>query len=311
MFKPVFSCGLNSHDSAVLDISSSKIAMTTDSFVINPIFFPGGDIGSLAVHGTVNDLAMSGAKPVYLSVSFILEEGLPIETLWRIVCSMSEAAKKAGVQIVTGDTKVVERGHGDGIYINTTGIGKILHDQIIHPREIKVGDAVIVSGDIGRHGVAVMAQRTGLQFETEIQSDSAAVAEPILELLQNGVALHCLRDCTRGGLATSLNELASSANVSIKIDEVKIPVQSGVKGACEFLGLDPLYVANEGCFVAIVPPEQAQKTVEILRKHSVSSKSAIIGVVENSKSAPLFVETVFGNKRIASVLSGEQLPRIC
>lgn len=311
IFKPVFASDLNNHDSAVLTENPPKLAFTTDSFVVRPMFFPGGDIGSLAIHGTVNDLAMSGATPKYLSVSFILEEGLPIETLWKIVKSMGEAAKLAQVTCVTGDTKVVEKGHGDGIYINTTGIGHIHHKLNINAKSILPGDVIILSGDVGRHGVAVMASRGGLNFETTIHSDSAVVAAPILDLLNQNVNIHCLRDCTRGGVITSLNEIAIAANLSILIQESRVSVLDEVRGACEFLGLDPLYVANEGCFVVIVPEAEASRTLDILKNHSVSQMASIIGRVEKNNQVPLIIETSFGNKRIAGILSGEQLPRIC
>ncbi len=311
IFKPVFASDLNNHDSAVLVENPAKLAFTTDSFVVRPLFFPGGDIGSLAVHGTVNDLAMSGAIPKYLSVSFILEEGLPIETLWQIVKSMGHAARLANVTCVTGDTKVVEKGHGDGIYINTTGIGHIHHNLNINAKSIQPGDVIILSGDVGRHGVAVMASRGGLSFETSVQSDSAAVAAPILDLLHQNIKIHCLRDCTRGGVVTSLNEIAMAANLSMQIQESKVKVLDEVRGACEFLGLDPLYVANEGCFVVIVPEDEASRTLDILKNHPVSQMAAIIGKVENNNQVPLIIETIFGNKRIAGILSGEQLPRIC
>src|SRR3989338_805284 len=230
------------HDSAVLNIPAGKIAMTTDSFVVRPLFFPGGDIGSLAVNGTVNDLAMSGARPLYLTAGFILEEGLSLETLWRIVNSMKEAAHRADVKIVTGDTKVVEKGKGDGIFINTAGIGIIEHNQTILPGMIRKGDAVLVSGDLGRHGMAVMALRQGLEFETTLTSDSAPLAGLIGRLLSECIEIHCLRDLTRGGLASALNEIAMTAQFGIEIEESRIPVCEEVRGACEILGFDPLYV---------------------------------------------------------------------
>jgi len=241
------------HDSAQFVVPAGRLAMTTDSYVVRPIFFPGGDIGSMAIHGTVNDLAMSGARPLYLSCGFIIEEGLPMETLWRVVCSMRDAAKKCGVQIITGDTKVVDKGNGDGLFINTTGIGIIEREQIISPQSVLPGDAILVSGDLGRHGMAIMAVREGLAFETTIESDSAPVVEPVLALVQAGVEIHCLRDLTRGGLASALNEIAEAAGVKIAIEQKSIPVREDVHAACEMLGLDPLHVANEGRFVAFVP----------------------------------------------------------
>ncbi|HAO80179.1 MAG TPA: hydrogenase expression/formation protein HypE, partial [Verrucomicrobia subdivision 3 bacterium] len=234
------------HDSAQFAVPSGKLAMTTDSYVVRPIFFPGGDIGSMAVHGTVNDLAMSGARPLYLSSSFIIEEGLPMETLWRVVCSMRDAAKHCGVQIITGDTKVVDKGKDDGVYINTAGIGVIETPLTITPKSVQPGDAVLVSGDLGRHGMAIMAVREGLQFESLIESDSAPVHEIVLDLLKAGIEIHCLRDLTRGGLASALNEIAEAAGVRIQIEESAVPIREDVHAACEMLGLDPLHVANEG-----------------------------------------------------------------
>jgi hydrogenase expression/formation protein HypE len=299
------------HDSAQFEIPAGKLAMTTDSYVVRPIFFPGGDIGSMAVHGTVNDLAMSGARPLYLSCGFIIEEGLPMETLWRVVCSMRDAAQKCGVQIVTGDTKVVDKGKGDGLFINTTGIGVIEHAQKIIPQNVLPGDAVVVSGDLGRHGMAIMAVREGLEFETTIESDSAAVHEPVLALLKNGIEIHCLRDLTRGGLASALNEIAEAAGVKISVEQKKIPVREDVHAACEMLGFDPLHVANEGRFVAFVAAKDAERAVEILRGNEVSAQAAVIGKVVE-KSAPLVtLKSAIGASRILDMASGEQLPRIC
>ncbi|MCX7826738.1 MAG: hydrogenase expression/formation protein HypE, partial [Verrucomicrobiae bacterium] len=253
------------HDGAVLRIGDARLAFTTDSYVVRPLFFPGGDIGQLAVHGTVNDLAMCGARPLYLSAGFIIEEGLPMDTLWRIVRSMRAAADAAGVQLVTGDTKVVDKGKGDGIFISTAGIGVVEHDRVIAPRSVRAGDCLLVNGDLGRHGIAIMAVREGLQFETTIESDSAALAGIVLELLCAGVEVHCLRDLTRGGLASALNEIAETARVGIAIDESVIPVREDVHGACEILGFDPLYVANEGRFVAFVAPADAERALALLR----------------------------------------------
>jgi hydrogenase expression/formation protein HypE len=300
------------HDSAQFTVPApARLAMTTDSYVVRPLFFPGGDIGSMAVHGTVNDLAMSGARPLYLSCGYIIEEGLPMETLWRVACSMRDAAQKCAIQIVTGDTKVVDKGKGDGLFINTTGIGIMEHDQSILPRNVRPGDAVLVSGDLGRHGMAIMAVREGLQFESSIESDSAPVAEPVLDLLAAGVEIHCLRDLTRGGLASALNEIAEAAGVTIAIDEKQVPVREEIHAACEMLGLDPLHVANEGRFVAFVAEKDADRAREILGRHSVSANAAIIGrVVE--KSAPLVtLKSAIGATRILDMPSGEQLPRIC
>ena len=307
------------HDSAQLEFPEHtgkmpvplRLAMTTDSYVVRPIFFPGGDIGSMAIHGTVNDLAMSGARPLYLSCGFIIEEGLPMETLWRVVCSMRDAAEKCGVQIVTGDTKVVDKGKGDGLFINTTGIGVIEHTQKILPASVQPGDAVLVSGDLGRHGMAIMAVREGLQFESAIESDSAPVQEPVLDLLKAGIEIHCLRDLTRGGLASALNEIAEAAGVKIAIEEKLVPVREAVHAACEMLGLDPLHVANEGRFVAFVAEKDAPRALEILRRHGVSSSAAVVGKVVE-KSAPLVtLKSAIGASRILDMPSGEQLPRIC
>jgi hydrogenase expression/formation protein HypE len=288
-----------------------KLAMTTDSYVVHPLFFPGGDIGSMAVHGTVNDLAMSGARPLYLSCGFIIEEGLPMETLWRVVCSMRDAAKKCGVQIITGDTKVVDKGKGDGLFINTTGIGVIEHSLAIAPQNVQPGDVVIVSGDLGRHGMAIMAVREGLEFESMIESDSAPVAGPVLQLLTAGIEIHCLRDLTRGGLASALNEIAEAAGVKIAVEQKTIPVREDVHAACEMLGLDPLHVANEGRFIAFVTAKDADRTLQILREAEVSSNAALIGQVVE-KSAPLVtLKSALGVSRILDMPSGEQLPRIC
>jgi hydrogenase expression/formation protein HypE len=299
------------HDSAQFAPPAGRLAMTTDSYVVRPIFFPGGDIGSMAIHGTVNDLAMSGARPLYLSCAFIIEEGLPMETLWRVVCSMRDAARKCGVQIVTGDTKVVDKGKGDGLYINTTGVGVIESEQAILPQNVRPGDAVLVSGDLGRHGMAIMAVREGLQFESTIESDSAPVAEVISDLLNAGVEIHCLRDLTRGGLASGLNEIAEAAGVKIEVDEKQIPIREEVHAACEILGLDPLHVANEGRFVAFVPAPHSARALEIMRRHTVSENAAIIGRVTEKSSPLVSLKSAIGASRILDMPSGEQLPRIC
>ena len=299
------------HDSAQFVVPAGRLAMTTDSYVVRPIFFPGGDIGSMAIHGTVNDLAMSGARPLYLSCGFIIEEGLPMETLWRVVCSMRDAAKKCGVQIITGDTKVVDKGNGDGLFINTTGIGIIEHEQIISPQSVLPSDAILVSGDLGRHGMAIMAVREGLAFETTIESDSAPVVEPVLALVQAGVEIHCLRDLTRGGLASALNEIAEAAGVKIAIEQKSIPVREDVHAACEMLGLDPLHVANEGRFVAFVAAPDAARALEILRRHEVSGAAALIGRVAEKLAPLVAIKSAIGASRILDMPSGEQLPRIC
>jgi len=299
------------HDSAQFVVPAGRLAMTTDSYVVRPIFFPGGDIGSMAIHGTVNDLAMSGARPLYLSCGFIIEEGLPMETLWRVVCSMRDAAKKCGVQIITGDTKVVDKGNGDGLFINTTGIGIIEREQIISPQSVLPGDAILVSGDLGRHGMAIMAVREGLAFETTIESDSAPVVEPVLALVQAGVEIHCLRDLTRGGLASALNEIAEAAGVKIAIEQKSIPVREDVHAACEMLGLDPLHVANEGRFVAFVPARASARALQVLHGAEVSANAAIIGQVVEKSTPLVTLKSELGVNRILDMPSGEQLPRIC
>lgn len=295
-----------SHDSAVFECPSRKLAFTTDSFVVRPMFFPGGDVGSLSVHGTVNDLAMSGARPAFLSASFIIEEGLPMEALWRVVSSMEQAARACDVQIVTGDTKVVERGKGDALFINTAGIGFIEHTLDIRPASVRAGDAVLLNGDIGRHGIAIMAVREGLQFETTIESDSAPLAQPVLDLLEAGIDLHCLRDITRGGLTAVANEIAEVARVGITLDEGAIPIQPDVAAACELLGLDPLQVACEGRFIAFVPSHQAEQALEVMSR---SGAAARIGSVAFGEPR-VILRTSLG-RRILSVPAGEQLPRIC
>lgn len=319
MFLPTFGDAANGqHDAAALylpaidrDQSPRRIAFTTDSYVIKPLFFPGGDIGSLAVNGTVNDLAMAGARPLYLSTSFILEEGLPMSTLWQIVQSMQQAARIAKVQIVTGDIKVVDRGKGDGIFINTAGVGVIETDLSIAPFSVQPGDAILLNGDIGRHGIAVMAMREGLEFETVIESDMAPLAELVLELLAAGIEIHMLRDLTRGGLASALNEIALTANIGIAIDECLIPVREDVQGACEILGFDPLYVANEGRFIAFVPQSQSDKALEIMGTHALGENARAIGQVTENGSHLVTMKTQIGSSRIVDMLSGEQLPRIC
>jgi hydrogenase expression/formation protein HypE len=298
------------HDGATLEVDG-PIAFTTDSYVVRPLVFPGGDIGSLAVNGTVNDLAMCGARPLYLSVGFILEEGLPLDRLRAVVASMRAAATAAGVRLVTGDTKVVDRGKADGLFVNTAGIGRIVAKAPIEPASVRAGDAVILSGDIGRHGFAVMAAREALGFETVVESDCAPVAAPVLDLIEAGIAVRCLRDLTRGGLASALVEIAETANLSIAVDEARIAVRDDVSAACELLGLDPLHVANEGRFVAFVPPEQAERAVTVLRGHPVSEGAAIIGSVIAEPPGQVSCRGALGVARAIDMLSGEQLPRIC
>jgi hydrogenase expression/formation protein HypE len=286
-----------------------KLAFTTDSYVVRPLVFPGGDIGSLAVHGTVNDLAMAGARPVYLSAAFILEEGLPMETLWKIVCSMRDAAKKCGVQIVTGDTKVVDKGKGDGLFINTAGVGVIEHNQKIAPQNVRAGDVILVSGDVGRHGMAIVAVREGLEFESRIESDSAPVHEAVLDLLKAGIEIHCLRDLTRGGLTSALNEISEAANRTLRAEEKLIPVREDVHAACEMLGLDPFQVACEGRFAAFVPERDTERTLAILRRYS--NGACVIGQATGEHEPKVLLKSAIGVQRILDMASGEQLPRIC
>jgi hydrogenase expression/formation protein HypE len=302
------------HDGALLKFpGGGRLAFTTDSHVVSPLFFPGGDIGKIAVNGTVNDLCMCGATPLWLSAGFILEEGFPVETLQRVVASMKEAAERANVSIVTGDTKVVERGKGDGLYVTTAGVGWIETPLTIAPTSVRAGDAIVLSGDIGRHGMAIMATRANLAFESEITSDCAPLNAPVQALLAAGLEVHCLRDLTRGGLATSLVEIAESARLALAIDAAKIPVSEMVNGACEILGLDPLYVANEGRFVCILPAAQAAQAVEIINRTATDNAGAavIIGHVRPGPAGQVTQRSVIGAERIVDRLSGEQLPRIC
>ncbi len=297
-------------DAAVLELGGARLAFTTDSYVVDPIFFPGGDIGTLAVFGTVNDLAMVGARPAFLSAAFILEEGLPLDDLRAIVGSMRAAAKQAHVEIVTGDTKVVGRGKADKCFVTTSGVGLVPPDRTISPARVAVGDVVILSGDVGRHGIAVLSVRESLQFETAIESDCAPLAAVVQGLFDAGVDVHCMRDLTRGGLASALNEIAMDRALCVEIDEMAVPVTSAVEGACELLGLDPLYVANEGRFVAFVSPEDAPRAVRSMRDHPVSEGAAVIGrVVEGLH--PVVLCGRLGGRRLLDLLTGEQLPRIC
>jgi hydrogenase expression/formation protein HypE len=299
------------HDSAVFESGGQRLAFTTDSYVVKPMFFPGGDIGKLAVCGTLNDLAMAGARPLFLSAALIIEEGLSIANLQRVVDSMAETARAAGIAIVTGDTKVVDRGKGDGLYVNTAGIGVIEHGLTVAPASVRSGDAVLVNGDIGRHGIAIMAQREGLAFETTIESDCADLSGLVRELLDAGLDIHCLRDLTRGGLASALIEIAQSAKLDIEITETAVPVREDVQGACEILGFDPLYVANEGRFAAFLPAEQAERALEILRQHPLGETAALIGRVAGPSNGAVHLQTALGVSRVLDLLSGEQLPRIC
>jgi hydrogenase expression/formation protein HypE len=304
-------------DSAVLQPApllvpySSRLAISTDAFVVRPLFFPGGDIGSMAVHGTVNDVAMSGARPLWLTAAFILEEGLEMETLERVIRSMAEAAREAGVQVVAGDTKVVERGHGDGVYINTTGVGIVPEGIEIGPDRARPGDVVLLSGTIGDHGIAVLSKREGLEFETELLSDSASLNGLVKALLAAAPHTHCLRDPTRGGLAAALNELAATSKVGIEIEEAAVPVRPAVAAACEMLGFDPLTVANEGKLIAFIPPDEAEPALETLQAHPLGREAARVGVVTEDHPGMVLARTPIGGRRVVDMPLGELLPRIC
>lgn len=297
------------HDGACFAIGGVPLAFSTDSYVVRPLVFPGGTIGDLAVNGTVNDLAMCGAEPLYLSAGFILEEGLPMDLLRAIVASMRDAAAAAGVRLVTGDTKVVDRGKADGCYINTSGVGAVRRP--VSPAQVQPGDAILISGDLGTHGIAILSVREGLEFEAPIRSDTAPLWEPVRALFDAGIDVHCLRDLTRGGLSSALNEIAQARGLSMRIDETAVPVSSPVRGACELLGLDPLYVANEGRFVAFVPEPQADLAVAVLRARPVSGQAGRIGIVQADPAARVTVRSRIGGTRILDMISGEQLPRIC
>jgi hydrogenase expression/formation protein HypE len=298
-------------DQAMLELNGSRLAFTTDAFVVTPLFFPGGDIGRLAINGTVNDLAMSGARPLYLAAAFILEEGLSTEELRRIVNSMSQAAKDAGVQLVAGDTKVVNRGKGDKIFISTTGIGLVEKPVNISADRARPGDKIILSGYIGDHGMAILSQRENLDFEGVIESDCAALHQLVNDMLDVSLDLHCLRDPTRGGVATVLNELAARSRVGMLLCETEIPVRDTVRGACEILGLDPLYVANEGKLVAIVPQEHADAIVTRMRQNVLGLDARVIGEVVADHPGMVLMQTEIGGTRVLDTLFGEQLPRIC
>ncbi len=299
------------HDGAVVSVGGARLAFTTDGYVVRPLIFPGGNIGDLAVNGTVNDLAMCGARPLYLSAAFILEEGLEMETLRTVVESMRKAASAAGVELVTGDTKVVDRGSADRMFITTAGVGAIECERAISPQAVEAGDAVIVSGDLGAHGIAVLSVREGLEFDSQIESDTAPLWEPVQALLAAGVEVHCLRDLTRGGLASALNEIATARGVGIAIEEVAIPVREAVRGACELLGLDPLYVANEGRFVAFVAARDAGRAADVLRALPVTRGATVAGSVTGEDAGVVVLESRIGGRRVVDMLSGEQLPRIC
>ncbi len=299
------------HDGALLDLDGTRLAFTTDSYVVQPPFFPGGDIGRLAVFGTSNDLAMCGARPLFLSCGLIIEEGLAMEQLWRVVVSMKEAAHEAGVQIVTGDSKVVERGKGDGVFINTSGVGAVLPGLEVGPQRVQPGDEIVLSGSLGRHGIAIMALREGLSLEATIESDSAPVFPLVKALADEGLEIHMLRDPTRGGISSSLNEIAGKSGAGIVINESRLPVDTEVQGVCEILGLDPLYVANEGNFLAFVPAGQGERAVEVMRRQRLGREAALIGRAVAEHGGMVVMRTRIGGERVVDVMSGEQLPRIC
>ena len=300
------------HDGAIFSVENGRLALTTDSFVVSPPFFSGGNIGDLSVNGTLNDLAMCGARPLYLSLALILEEGFLINDLFKVIVSIRDACESAGVQIITGDLKVVEQGKGDGIFINTTGIGEVLPTVHISPRRIQPGDKVLLSGPIAEHGITILSLREGLSFETELQSDTASLW-PLVKLIAeaSGDNIHAMRDATRGGVASVLNEMAKSAGVGIVIEESQIPVREDVRGACEILGLDPLYVANEGKFIAFVDETSAEDVFNIMRQHTLGEEAKIIGEVTSAHPGVVRLRTVLGGSRVVEMISGEQLPRIC
>ncbi|ABK19681.1 hydrogenase expression/formation protein HypE [Syntrophobacter fumaroxidans] len=302
---------LELNDSALVNVENGRIALTTDSYVVDPIVFPGGNIGSLAVHGTVNDLCMRGAKPLYLTVGFILEEGLSIETLEQVVEAMSCAAREAGVLIVAGDTKVVPRGKADKVFINTSGIGVVPAGIQVAGQNARAGDAVLINGSIGDHGMAVLCKREGLAFENEIRSDSASLNGLVWKMLDAFPGIHVLRDPTRGGVATTLNEIAAQSDVGVRLFEEALPIREDVAGACEILGLDPLYVANEGKVLAIVPPEGAETALAAMREHPLGKDARRIGEVVADDPGRVFMRTRIGGHRLVDMLRGEQLPRIC
>ncbi len=299
------------NDQASFTVGSGRMVMSTDGHVISPLFFPGGDIGSLAVHGTINDVAMSGARPLYLSAGFILEEGFPLADLDRIVASMAGAATAAGVPVVTGDTKVVEKGKGDGVFITTTGVGVVPEGVQISGDRARAGDAVLVSGSMGDHGVTIMSSRENLEFETAIKSDSAALHELVADMVAAVPEIHCLRDPTRGGLATTLNELAQQSGVGMVLQEEAIPIKPAVLAACELLGLDPLYIANEGKLICICAQADAERLLKVMQAHPLGRQAAMVGEVVEDPHGFVQMQTSFGGSRIVDWLAGEQLPRIC
>jgi hydrogenase expression/formation protein HypE len=303
---------LKGGDAAVVPVGQGELALSTDTFVVQPLEFPGGNIGSLAVHGTLNDVAMMGGRPRYLTAGFVLEEGLPFDVLDRVIEAMARTAREAGVQVVAGDTKVVERGKADGLYINTTGVGAVEPGFRPAPDRARPGDVVLVSGPIGRHGMAIMAAREGLAFEAEIVSDSACLV-PLVERLRDriGAEVHVLRDPTRGGVASALNEIAVASGVGVELEEAAIPVPEAVYAACEMLGLDPLYVANEGVLLALVPPGRAAEALEALRSHPLGSGAVRIGAVVAAHAGMVSLSTSMGGSRVVDMLPGDQLPRIC
>jgi hydrogenase expression/formation protein HypE len=298
-------------DQAIVEVGGMRLAFTTDSFVVKPLVFRGGDIGSLAVHGTINDLAMGGAIPLFLSAAFVIEEGLSIDVLRRVVQSMARAASEAGVPVVTGDTKVVERGKGDGLFINTSGVGLVREGVALSASQARPGDLVLLSGTLGDHGIAIMAEREGLEFETPLESDSAALHTLVAAMLEASSSIRALRDPTRGGLSSTLNEIAAASKVGMLLEEDSIPIREEVRGACEMLGLDPLYVANEGKLVAIVAPEAAGVVLDAMRGHPLGAHATVIGTVTAAHPGIVALRTAFGTTRVVDMLSGGQLPRIC
>lgn len=314
MFVPQFKNPLLDplHDGAVFTLNGTRLAFSTDSYVISPLFFPGGNIGDLAVNGTVNDLAMCGARPWYLSAAFIIEEGLPMEDLWRVVVSMQRAAERAGVALITGDTKVVDRGKGDKLFITTSGIGVVESNAEVAPARVQPGDTIVLSGPIAQHGIAIMSVREGLSFETQMVSDTAPLNDLVMNMLQvAGHDIHVLRDPTRGGVASTLNEIASSAHVGIEIEEERIPIEEDVRGACEILGLDPLYVANEGKLLAFLAASAAERVLAEMHKHPLGKDAVAIGEVVDAHPGTVLLRSRVGGFRVVDMLSGEQLPRIC